>query len=152
MNASEIWVVVADSAQARIFSSDTPMGMLGEAGNLLHGEGRLKNQDLTSDDGGRALDSQGSGRHGVEPRTDARSQEQINFALEISQHLEQAYNASAFKRLYIVAPPAMMGCLRERLGKQLQSAVTGTLDKNLVKLKPEQIRSHLPEKLWMING
>lgn len=152
MGSSELWVIVADSAQARIFSAATPLGPLAEEGNLVHGEGRLRRQDLVSDDGGRAYDSQGAGRHGMEPKTDARTQEQTNFALEINQYLEQAFREGAFARLYLVAPPAMVGCLREKLGKQLQSILVGTLDKNLARIKAENIRSHLPEKLWMING
>lgn len=72
MKSSEIWVIVLDSAQARIFTADTRLGPLAEAGNLIHGEGRLRNQDLISDDGGRAFDSQGSGRHGMEPKQTQR--------------------------------------------------------------------------------
>ena len=151
MKASEIWVVVVDSVQARVFSAESPLGALSEAGNLVHGEGRLRRQDLVSDDGGRAYDSQGSGRHAMEPKTDARTQEQLNFALEINQFLQSQCQAGAYRRLFLVAPPAMMGQLRERLSKQLQSLVVGTLNKNLAHLSPADIRGHLPEKLWMIH-
>jgi len=151
MKSSEIWVVILDSAQARIFAADTPTGPLTEAGNLVHGEGRLRNQDMVSDDGGRAFDSQGSGRHGMESKTDAKTQEQINFAVEIGNYAEQQYQSGTFRRLYVVAPPAMMGCLRDHLGKGAQSVLVGTLDKNLAQLDPANIRSHLPDKLWMLN-
>ena len=151
MKSSEIWVVVLDSAQARIFAADTPMGPLAEMGNLVHGEGRLRNQDLISDDSGRAFDRQGSGRHGMEPKTDAKTQEQINFAVEISNYLEQQHQSAAFHRLYLVAPPAMMGHLQHHLGKGIQSALVGSLDKNLAQLGSADIRSHLPEKLWVLN-
>ena len=151
MKSSEIWVIVLDSAQARIFAADTPLGPLAEAGNLVHGEGRLRNQDLISDDGGRAFDSQGSGRHGMEPKTDAKTQEQINFAVEISNYLEQQHQGAAFRRIYLVAAPTMMGHLRGRLGKGVQSGLVGSLDKNLAQLSPVDIRAHLPEKLWLLN-
>ena len=151
MKSSEIWVIVLDSAQARIFTADTRLGPLAEAGNLIHGEGRLRNQDLISDDGGRAFDSQGSGRHGMEPKTDAKTQEQINFAVEISNYLEQQHQGAAFRRIYLVAAPTMMGHLRGRLGKGVQSGLIGSLDKNLAQLSPADIRAHLPEKLWILN-
>lgn len=151
MKSSEIWVIVLDSAQARIFTADTRLGPLAEAGNLIHGEGRLRNQDLISDDGGRAFDSQGSGRHGMEPKTDAKTQEQINFAVEISNYLEQQHQGAAFRRIYLVAAPTMMGHLRGRLGKGVQSGLVGSLDKNLAQLSPVDIRAHLPEKLWLLN-
>ena len=151
MKSSEIWVIVLDSAQARIFAADTPLGPLAEAGNLVHGEGRLRNQDLISDDGGRAFDSQGGGRHGLEPKTDAKMQEQINFAVEISNYLEQQHQGAAFRRIYLVAAPTMMGHLRGRLGKGVQSGLIGSLDKNLAQLSPADIRAHLPEKLWILN-
>ena len=151
MKSSEIWVIVLDSAQARIFTADTRLGPLAEAGNLIHGEGRLRNQDLISDDGGRAFDSQGSGRHGMEPKTDAKTQEQINFAVEISNYLEQQHQGAAFRRIYLVAAPTMMGHLRGRLGKGVQSGLVGSLDKNLAQLSPVDNRAHLPEKLWLLN-
>jgi protein required for attachment to host cells len=151
MKSSEIWIVVVDSARMRIFSADAPLGSLTEVGNLVHGEGRLRIQDLISDDGGRAFDSKGDGRHGMESKTDAKTQEQVNFALEISHYLEQGYKSSGFIRLFLVASPAMMGLLRDRLDKNIQQVLIGTLDKNLVQLAPAEIRSHLPEKLWMLN-
>ncbi len=151
MKASQIWVVVVDSVQARIFSADSPLGVLNEAANLVHGEGRLRRQDLVSDDGGRAYDSQGSGRHAMEPKTDARSQEQLNFALEINKFLQSQYQAGAFRRLFVAAPPVMMGLLRDRLARQLQTLMVGSVNKNLAHLSPADIRAHLPEKLWMIN-
>jgi protein required for attachment to host cells len=152
MKSSKTWVVVTDSIRMRIFVADTPLGPLVEAGNLVHGEGRLRNQDLVSDDGGRAFDSKGSGRHGTESKTDAKTQEQVNFTTEICHYLEEEYQASSYKRLFLVAPPAMMGLLRDHLGKHIQQALVGTLDKNLVQISPAKIRSHLPDKLWMLNG
>lgn len=152
MKSSEIWVIVTDSTRMRIFVADTPLGPLTEAGNLVHGEGRLRNQDLISDDGGRAFDSKGSGRHGMDPKTDAKTQEHVNFAVEICRYLEEEYRASSYSRLYLVAPPAMMGLLRDRLDKHVQQLLVGSLDKNLVQISPGKIRSHLPEKLWMLNG
>jgi protein required for attachment to host cells len=151
MKYSEIWIIVVDSSRARIFAAGTPLGPLTEVGNLVHGEGRLRNQDLISDDGGRAFDSEGDGRHGMESKTDAKTQEQVNFATEINHYLEQGYQGLNFDRLYLVAPPAMMGLLRNRLDKKIQQVLVGTLDKNLVQLTPIEIRSHLPEKLWMLN-
>ena len=151
MKTSEMWVVIVDSVQARFFSADSPLGGLTEQGNLVHGEGRLRKQDLVSDDGGRAFDSQGNGRHGMEPKTDARTQEQLSFALEINQHLQEQDQAVAFRRLYLVAPPVMMGQLRDRLDKRLQSLLLGSLNKNLAHLSPAEIRARLPEKLWMLN-
>ncbi len=152
MKSSEIWVVVTDSTRMRIFIADIPLGPLTEAGNLVHGEGRLRNQDLISDDGGRAFDSKGSGRHGMESKTDAKTQEQVNFAVEICHYLEEEYQVSSYSRLYLVAPPAMMGLLRDHLSKKIQKILVGTLDKNLVQVSPAKIRSHLPDKLWMLNG
>lgn len=152
MKSSGTWVVVTDSTRMRIFVAETPVGPLTEAGNLVHGESRLRNQDLVSDDGGRAFDSKGNGRHGMDSKTDAKTQEQINFTIEICNYLEAEYQASSFNRLYLVAPPGMMGLLRDRLGKNVQQALVDTLDKNLVQLSTAKIRSHLPDKLWMLNG
>ncbi len=145
------WVLVADSARARIFKTDSRLGPLLEVGNLVHGEGRLHRQDLVSDRDGRAFDTKGDGRHGMEAKTDPKKQEQISFIAEISQHLKAEHQAEQFHRLFLVAPPAMLGHLRDQLDASLKGSLVGSLDKNLVKLKPDDIRSHLPEKLWVFS-
>ncbi len=152
MKSAQAWILVTDSARARIFKAETPLGPLSEVGNLVHGEGRLHRQDLVSDREGRAFDSKGDGRHSMEAKTDPKAQEQRSFVNEIGSYLDSGFQSGQFGHLYIAAPSAMMGHLRDQLNGNLRKVLVGTLDKNLVKLKAEEIRTHLPEKLWMLNS
>ena len=64
------WIVVAESARARIFTMSGIGGKLQEITDLSHPESRLHDTELSSDLPGRTFDIQGQGRHGMEPATD----------------------------------------------------------------------------------
>ena len=148
---AKIWVLVADSARARFFSATTPVGPLYEESVLVHGESRLQEQALTADRPGRVFDSQGRGRHDMEVNTSAKKKEQVKFAMEIANHLEQASMAGQFRRLYVAADPAFLGLLRDKLDGRLRQMIVGELCKNVTREPADTIRKHLPEKLWMLN-
>jgi protein required for attachment to host cells len=141
------WILVADSSRARIFSADTPSAPLKEINSLAHPEGRVHEQNLTSDLPGHHSDTTGAGRHGFQDETEPKEQEVIDFAKHIAKHLEQARSTNKFKQLLIVAAPAFLGTLRSELSDQTRKMVSIELDKNLTQQKPEDIRSHLPEYL-----
>ena len=46
---STIWVLVADSARARLLQADGPRGDLTEVQSLVHPESRMKDSQLESD-------------------------------------------------------------------------------------------------------
>ena len=66
------WIIVADASRARFFEASGSSSDIFETETLTHPEGRLHEQDLTSDLPGRAYDSSGEGRHAmgssVEPK------------------------------------------------------------------------------------
>ena len=140
------WVVVADSARARIFEAETPLAPLQEINVLVNPDARLSDQDLVADKEGKIHDRHGAGRHSLEPPTDAKEQENIVFTKRIAAQLETALNRNAFGRLILVASPAVLGRLRKALDGKTAKAVVFELDKNLSQLGPQAIRQHLPEK------
>jgi protein required for attachment to host cells len=71
----------------------------------------------------------------------------IEFAKQISKHLDQARSSNQFKQLLIVAAPAFLGTLRNHLTDQTKKLVSIEMDKNLTQQKAEEIRGHLPEYL-----
>ena len=141
------WILVADSSRARIFSADTPSAPLKEINSLAHPEGRIHEQNMTSDLPGHHSDTSGAGRHGFQDEVEPKEQEVIDFAKQIAKHLEKARNTNKFNQLLIVAAPAFLGTLRTQLSDQTRKMVSIELDKNLTQQKPEDIRSHLPEYL-----
>ena len=144
---TKIWVVVADSAYARFFQTDSRIGPLTEFKDLTHPEARLKNGDLRSDGAGRTFDSGGMGRHAKEQRVEPREEEALRFAREVAQALAAGRNGGEYERLTIVAPPRFLGMLRDAIDTQVQAAIVAEVGKDLVHHSPQQIRDALPERL-----
>lgn len=145
---SQMWVVVANTAVARILSAAGPTEPLVERECLSHTAGRLLDRQMVSDRPGRAFDSHGPGRHSMEPRVGPKEEEAIRFAEQVASKLRHAHAAHEFEHLAIVAAPRFLGLLRERIGPAVTRSLTETLDKDLAMLSPEEIRARLPEKLY----
>ncbi len=144
---STTWVLVADTTRARIFQAMGPLGPLREIETLLHPESRLHTRDLTSDLPGRSFDSHGQGRHSMEVNVDPKQHETLIFVKQISERLDGAKENGEFEQLILVAPPALLGLLRKQLNTGVMQRVVHQLDKNIVRLRVDEIRQHLPEKL-----
>lgn len=145
---SELWVVVAESSRARIFAADSPVGGLREVETLSHPEGRLHEQDLQADRPGRTFDRGGQGRHAKEPEVSARHQSVTHFAEQIAARLEYGRTRGEYRRLTVVAAPEFLGVLREKLTTATHELIESEIDKNLVRMNGDEIRAHLPERLY----
>jgi protein required for attachment to host cells len=141
------WIVVAESARAKIFTISGPKGRLREVAGLSHPESRLHDTQLTSDVPGRSFDSHGQGRHAMEQATDPQEREAHAFALEIARHIERGQSEAGFDSLVLVAPPKFLGRLRQALSRPARDAVVGELDKNLLEADAETLERHLSELL-----
>jgi protein required for attachment to host cells len=139
------WVVVADSTRARIFNAETSSAPLSEVETLTQPEGRMHDRDITADLPGRSFDSVGNGRHSMEPTTDPKHELAVEFARTIARHLDSARVKNVYEQLVIVAAPSFLGLLREQLNQTCRKLVAYELNKNLVQLTVEEIRSHLPK-------
>lgn len=144
----KVWIVVADSATARIFAAATPTGPLEERATLAHPEGRMHEQELVSDLPGRTFDSVGAGRHKKEVEVGPKKHEAIKFAERIAQQLETGRVQGRYETLLLVAAPDFLGLLREKLGQQTAARVHLEIDKDLTKHDAGDIRQALPERLF----
>ncbi len=142
-----IWVVVADAARARALAADKPNGALTEIEDRVHYASRLHGRDLETSAPSRTHDSNGPGRHAIEPSTDVREQQVEAFAREVSRWLDEARNANRFQKLYLVAAPHFLGLLRGMLSSGVKALVAGEIDKVLTQHTPAEVRTHLPEYL-----
>jgi protein required for attachment to host cells len=145
---SKAYVLVADSAIARIFAAETPLGALSELEVLTHPESRLHERDLVSDLPGRSFDTMGEGRHGMEVNVRPKQQEALDFAGEVARRLEAAHARHEFSHLLLVAAPEFLGLLRGKLSAQVRERVSHEVAKNLAKHSPEDIRQALPDRLY----
>jgi protein required for attachment to host cells len=141
------WVVVADSARARVFSVENASGQLEPVEQLLSPEARLHERDLSSDRPGRSFDSFGSGRHSTDTATSAKDQIAANFAKELAQHLKAGCNDRSFERLVIIAEPQFLGLLNKSLPTAVDKLVSLRIDKDLTKETEQEIRERLPKRI-----
>lgn len=144
-----IWVSVADSAKAKILVAEGQgLGaVLIEHHVIDHEEGRLHEREMSSDRPGRFSDRSGQARHAVSNQVNPKKQETIRFAREVANYLEEQRNAHSIERLYVVAPPAFLGLLREHFSDELNDLVVSSIDKNIVNEDSVAIRKHLPDFL-----
>lgn len=145
---TETWVLAADSAHARIFRVRGPAGELEELKSLLHPESRVPARERNTDRQGRAFDSAGPGRHAMSPNVSPGDQEAERFAGTVADEIETARIEGRCDRLVIAAAPSFLGHLRKALSKSAGRLVAGEVDKDLVHLKPEEIRERLPDDLF----
>lgn len=143
------WILVADSSRARIFVADTP-STIQEIEDFTHAEGRLHEQDMTSDLPGKGAGISGTGRHAYQDQIDPKEQEAINFAKSVANHLDKEHTRNKFERLMIISDPSFLGELRKQLSAQSRNSVCFELDKNITTHSVDDIRKHLPEHLTRV--
>lgn len=143
----KIWVLVANSGNATLFTADSPTASLTELMNFDNPSARVKQMELSSDRPGRSFDSHGEGRHAMAVEVEPKEQEQIRFAKLIVDRLEQGRVENAFERLVVVAAPTFLGLLRAHFNAPLSSLLSLEIDKDYTALRPEELRTRLPERL-----
>lgn len=133
------WIVVADSAEVRIFDADTRTRDLTEIAALIHPESRARDGELASDRPGRAFDSVGGGRHGMSKHVSPHEHEADLFARRIAERLSVGRESGEFEHLQLAAPPAFLGLLRKHLDSKVSNILQKTVTKNLVHENPDAI-------------
>jgi len=141
------WIAVADSAHAAIYAQAAPGAALAAVPGGALASPNLKGGEIVSDRPGRAFDSAGQGRHAMESEVDPRRQETLAFVREVAALLEARAKRNEFDRLVLVAPPRTLGDLREALDKTVKSRVAAEIAKDLVALKPDELRARLADEL-----
>lgn len=142
------WIVVADSARARIFGAKNRGGELTELEVRYHPESRMRDRELQTDKPGRMYSMQGEFRSATE-QTPARKVEAERFAQDLSKYLDKKHHQQHFEHLVLVASPNFLGQLRNEFSDRLHKVVTHEINKDLSNLeKAEEIRKRLPDYLW----
>ncbi len=137
------WIVVADAARARAYSTiagsrkatEVEGGSFDNAG--LHAHARQTGTDRP----GRTLDSTGSARHAEQPRVDPHRMEKVRFAQFIGEWLEEHHQQ--FDALVVVAPPQILGAMRKAYGAETAKRLASEVDKDLTKVPPSELQRRL---------
>lgn len=145
----KVWILVANSGQARVFKADNAK-TLTELNGFVHPEIHLKDEDLVSDRPGIAVSCHHSSRfgpHTISNETSQKTKERNHFAEQIALFLEEGYKKGEFERLYVIADLPFQGFLREAFSDHLTKLVNEEIQKDLTKLSAAEIRKYLPEFL-----
>jgi len=142
-----IWILAANSSVACIYEAERARGGLHEVLRLEHPQARMHEQEMTSDLPGRAFDSGGEGRHVMGQQVEPKKEEAIRFARHIGEELEKAYCKGRFGRLYVAASPPFLGLLRQHYSNGVAAVLVDEMGKDLTQLRPDELRSRLPEYL-----
>lgn len=137
------WILVANQAEAQVFSSKQPMRDLKLIKTLTHEEGAAHTRDLVSDAPGRAYNRVGPARHGMDPDSGVKEEERRKFVKEMTDLLESAYLKGGFSQLVILAAPAVLGVIRKTLSSGLTRAVIKEVPKDVVGQDMGKIRGQL---------
>jgi protein required for attachment to host cells len=141
-----IWFVVADGAQANVFSLNAGGVTLSRVDDMgLSGDDvRIPARDLKSDKPGRSFSSGNGGlRHAIEPHHDYHKMEKHKFTIGLAKALQKACEAGRFDQLVIVAPSRSLGELRAVLSGEVRSRVAYEVAKDLTKHPAETLWLHL---------
>ena len=142
-----IWILVADSSTARLFTTENSVSELNEIETITHSEALLNEQELVSDAAGRDSNGSSGGSHTYSSEVSAKEQEESLFAKRLVKHLCDELNQNKFDCLYIVAAPAFLGTLRNSFTSRIEKQVVFSLGKNIVNQTAAEIRTHLPHSL-----
>jgi len=136
-----IWVLVANQAEAQIYSATRLPGNLIPVDTLIHKEGSAHARDLVSDAPGRVHDRFGRSRHAMEPGTGVKEESRRRFVKEMAVRLEGSYLKGDFDQLVLLAAPAVLGVIRKTL--------TAELTKNVIKEIPKDVIGQSIDKIQL---
>lgn len=147
MANNQIWVLVANASEAKLYAAPFLGKELSLIEEFSHPESRNKGSDLTSDKVGHYQSNSGVGSaHGafVEP-TDPKQFEAVRFAHELANRLEKGRTSNLYAKLVVIAPPQFHGLLKKECNGHIQNLVMHYVDKDYTKLTEGELVSMLEE-------
>ncbi len=137
------WIMVADSARARLFEIGAKDGQLFEVGGYANPEAQIKPSEVARDRLPRTHESASTVRHAKEPHTDPHDKSAQKFAHGLAEILEQGRTAHNYTRLLLVAPARFLGQLKHELGDQVSKLVAKSISKDYSRADAADIKAML---------
>ena len=147
MATHRTWILIADGSRARVLERTSAALPFSAVADLEFSTELPRTHDTGDERPGRAHESHGATRHAYEPRSDAHDTLKHKFIAATLDALAQRHAKSRVDRLAIVAPPELLGVIRQTLPEMLQKILVGDLAKDLTKIPDHEIARHLPEDL-----
>jgi protein required for attachment to host cells len=138
------WILTADGHHSRVWewkSRDEPLTLVPDFIRKVENASKFS-RDMKSDKPGRSFASKGMERSSIEPRSDPHTHEKDEFARALAGDLDEALKAHRFRKLIVIAPPHMLGSLRQNFSSQLEQAILGESDKDYMNADVEALYYH----------
>lgn len=142
-------IVVADEREANFFDLGNAQAAP-QARGALHNEAAAQpDRELETDRAGRRFGGTDGNRHAVDGERSTQRHETEQFAREVARTLDGARVRHEFDRLVLIAPPRMLGLLRDALPTTCRSVVTAEVAKDFVHHGVETIRDAVPREVFL---
>lgn len=128
------WILVADSARARVFESTRRDEPLRQIESFANPDARESGQAFTTDHAPTVNESMGFARHSIEPHTTLRTKQATRFAKTLVAALEHGRTQQRFERLVVCAPAKFVGLLHGQCGKPLSDSIVAEIHRDLTAL------------------
>jgi protein required for attachment to host cells len=142
------WYIVADEHRARIFEVEGAQDDLHEIEDFVSPEGRMREQDMTSDAKGRYY---GKGErfsaHTTEPNVSQTQHAQQLFAKEVCDYLDKAHADHRYDKLCVIAFSKFLGMLRDNMSKEARQLVEDEITKDISGLDEREIEAYIKARL-----
>lgn len=138
------WILTADGHHARVWewkSREQPLTLVPDFVRQVENASKFS-RDMKSDRPGRSFASTGMGRSSIEPKSDPHTHEKDEFARTLASDLHEALQAHRFRKLVVIAPPHMLGSLRQNFSTQLTQVIAGQSDKDYMNADVEALYYH----------
>lgn len=142
------WILVANSAQAHILERRSRREPLRIVSEFRNEDARAHEGDLVTDGGAAVMQRMGKGqqRH-TEPEVSTREHRNELFAADLADTLQKGRAAGDYEELVLVAAPAFLGKLRDKIDNTTMRCVTSEIDKNLSHLAPSELLAAVEDLL-----
>jgi protein required for attachment to host cells len=134
--------LVSNASSGKRFRNTGPNKGLEMVKEFEHPQRREKNSNLVSDRPGHNQGA-GGGHGSFIPATMPKQHEADVFALELARELDAGRVANQFSRLVLVAPPAFLGKLNQRMNDSLKGRVSDKLEKDYTRATDKELAQHL---------
>ncbi len=139
---STTWILVSNASSGRILRNTGPNKGLEMVREFEHPQSREKNSDLVTDRPGHNQ-GHGNGHGSYVPATTPKEHQADIFALELARELEAGRVSKEYERLVLVAPPAFLGQLNQRMNDTVKSLVSDKLEKDYTRATSKELAQHL---------
>lgn len=141
------WFLVGDAARAQVYVREEPdPQILPVNTHSFAAPTRNRSSTAGTDRPGVGRDRVGFGRHAMEPEMDWQTHEKLMFAKRLGRELKAGADSHAYDDLVVVAPPWMLGRLRESLDAVTRRMVRAEIPKDLTHLAMHEVSRRLMQE------